>query len=106
MKRSTMGAMVGTMAGISLALGLHLLLQWQPQLAATWLGTALVALSAPGAKLLCLLTALSCSHELGMIAHWISMQLTLLIGGALVGTTVAILTGQRRQRPSQGDATG
>lgn len=106
MRRPTVGAMIGTMAGITTAVGLHLLLQWQPQLAATWLGAALLALAAPGAKLVCLLTALPCSHELGMIAHWISMQLTLVVGGALVGTTVAILTGQRRQKPSREGGSG
>ncbi len=106
MRRPTVGAMVGTMAGITLAVALHTLLQAQPQLAAGWLGTVLLALSAPGARLVCLLTRLPCNHELGMVAHWISLQLTLVSVGALVGTAVAIVTGQRRQAPPNEASTG
>jgi hypothetical protein len=103
MRRATLGFMIGCMAGACLAVGSHLLLNAQPQLAAGVVGRVLAWLSAPGANLLAALTPLSTSHESGMLAHWISLQLTLLLGGGFVGTLMGILTEQRRHPAPTGD---
>mgnify|MGYP006971859311 CR=1 FL=1 len=102
MKRALQGSMIGTMAGIATAVGLHMLLSAQPSLAGTGLGVLLASFSAPGARLIGAITGWSGSHELGMLAHWLSLQLTLLAAGGVLGALAGIVTGQRRQTPPRG----
>ena len=106
MRRTALGAMVGTMVGITLAVGLHTLLTARPELAAGWLGVTLARVSAPGAWLIGHLTGHHGSHEMGILAAWLSLQLTLVLGGAVLGLTIAILVDLRRKIPSSADESG
>lgn len=84
-RRVLLGAMFGTMAGMAAAMGLHTLLTAQPELAAGPLGQALATMAAPGARLIALISPHAGMGELGILSHWLSLQLTLVLLGALTG---------------------
>ncbi len=101
MKRGAlMGTMIGTMAGIALAMGVHTLFYLHPPLGETWLAQLLVLVSTPGARLLSLLSGRPLTQELGIVFYWLSLQLTLVGGGALCGCLAGALW--RRRSRQQG----
>jgi len=101
MKQSTiMGLMIGTMAGIALAVGLHMLLTAQPSLVHTWLGGVLARVAAPGARMIGLFSDQAASHEMGILTHWLSLQLSLVALGASTGALVAFFAERWRTQAS------
>lgn len=100
--RAGMGLMIGAMAGMAVAVGLHMLLSAQPELVSGWLGVLLARISAPGARLFGLLSARMASQELGILSYWLSLQLTLVSGGAVIGTLIGFAAERARTtRPAE-----
>jgi len=101
MKQSTiMGLMIGTMVGIALAVGLHMLLTAQPSLVHSWLGLVLTRVAAPGARMIGLFSDHATSHEMGVLTHWLSLQLTLVTLGATTGALAGFIADRWRTRAS------
>ncbi len=105
-QRVLMGLMIGTMAGIAVAVGLHMLLSAQPELARGGFGVLLARIAAPGARLIGLLAPGSGSHELGILTHWLSLQLTVAGSGAVVGALIGFIAERRRAQAAEPPATG
>jgi hypothetical protein len=101
-----LGAMFGTMAGMAVAMAVHTLLSAHPELAAGGLGQALAALSAPGARLIAMLGARAGMNGLGALAHWLSLQLTLVGLGALIGLLAGFIAQARRPRTPDSPPAG
>ncbi len=107
MKQSTiMGLMIGTMAGITVAVGLHMLLSAQPSLVLGWLGPVLATVAAPGARMIGLFSDHATSHEMGILTHWLSLQLTLVAIGAGTGALVGFIAERWRIRSSEQPSPG
>ena len=101
-----MGLMIGAMVGITTAVGLHTLLSARPGLVSTWLGSLLVFISAPGVRLIGLVSSHATSHELGMLSHWLSLQITIVLGAAVIGALVGFAAQRVRTSPPPGASRG
>lgn len=102
-RQATMGLMIGAMVGMSAAVGLHMLLSSHPELADGWLGALLARLATPGARMIGWAVQGASSHELGILGAWLSLQFTLVLGGALIGGLVGFAAESlRRDRSSHG----
>lgn len=99
-----MGGMVGAMAGVALAVGVHIVFSTWPGLAAGWPGLVLVWIARPGVRLAEAAVRHPFQQELGMIAAWLSLQLTLVLGAAALGVAVGLARAPeaRRGAPREG----
>lgn len=91
-----MGFMIGCSVGIGLAVGLHVLFSAMPELANGPLGRVAAWLARPGARAITSLTGHAGSHELGILATWLSFQLSCVAGGGLVGGFAGLLARDRK----------
>jgi hypothetical protein len=83
--------MIGAMAGVGLAVGLHAIFSTWPALAAGWPGAVMAWIARPGVLLVGAVARQPFHQELGIVAAWLSLQLTLVVGGALLGAVVGVL---------------
>jgi hypothetical protein len=100
--RGLLGLMIGVVVGIAAAVGLHAVFSTWPELATGWPGRAAAVVSRPGVRLGEALLGRPFHQELGIAAHWLSLQVTVVAGGGLLGW----LYGQWPRRPAHGGDPG
>jgi hypothetical protein len=106
MRRVALGFMIGCCVGAILAMGLHTLFSAAPELAAGPLGRALAWVAHPGARAISAASGRPLSHELGIFATWLSLQLTTVLGGGLAGALVGLLARDGTSKAPQGREQG